>query len=113
MNTQMLKHPFTQENIEQLKKIKTLNNVFVADTNSGVLACNEIGEGKLASVEEMVELIPILKAPFTHSGDQKKIVISTGATIAPLDPVRYLTNSSSGITGFTWQSRLLLEGTML
>lgn len=110
MNTQMLKHPFTQENIEQIKKIKTLNNVFVADTNVGVLACNDVGEGKLASVEEMVELIPILKTPFIHSGEQKKIVISAGATIAPLDPVRYLTNSSSGITGFYLAKSALARG---
>ncbi|MDO9182611.1 MAG: bifunctional phosphopantothenoylcysteine decarboxylase/phosphopantothenate--cysteine ligase CoaBC [Bacteriovorax sp.] len=96
MNSLMLAHPFTQENLSELKKLKTLNNIFISPTDAGILACNEIGYGKLPSVEEIVELIPILKAPF---GNGKKIVISTGATISPLDPVRYLTNSSSGITG--------------
>ena len=99
MNSLMLKHPFTQENFVELKKIKTLNNVFISDTNAGVLACNEIGEGKLPTVLEIISLIPTLKAPFNNE-QRKKIVISTGATIAPLDPVRYLTNSSSGITGY-------------
>lgn len=100
MNSLMLKHPFTQENFAELKKLKTLNNVFISLTNAGVLACNEVGEGKLPTVEEILELIPTLKAPFNGSRARSKIVISTGATIAPLDPVRYLTNSSSGITGY-------------
>ncbi|RPJ79184.1 MAG: bifunctional phosphopantothenoylcysteine decarboxylase/phosphopantothenate--cysteine ligase CoaBC [Alphaproteobacteria bacterium] len=101
MNSLMLKHPFTQENLSELKKLKTLNNVFISPTNSGILACNEIGEGKLPSVEEIIELIPTLKGPFgVDKTTKKKVVITTGATIAPLDPVRYLTNSSSGITGF-------------
>ncbi|MBC7537907.1 MAG: bifunctional phosphopantothenoylcysteine decarboxylase/phosphopantothenate--cysteine ligase CoaBC [Bacteriovorax sp.] len=100
MNSLMLKHPFTVENLAQLKKLKTLNNVFVSLTNAGVLACNEVGVGKLPNVSEILELIPTLKAPFTESAVRSKIVISTGATIAPLDPVRYLTNSSSGITGY-------------
>lgn len=100
MNSLMLKHPFTQENFAELKKLKTLNNVFISLTNAGVLACNEVGAGKLPTVEEILELIPTLKAPFDVAIERKKIVISTGATIAPLDPVRYLTNSSSGITGY-------------
>ena len=109
MNTQMLNHPFTQENLKELKKLKTLHNVFISKTNSGVLACNDTGEGKLASVDEIIELIPTLKAPF-EMNHRKKIVISTGATIAPLDPVRYLTNSSSGITGFYLAMAALKEG---
>jgi phosphopantothenoylcysteine decarboxylase/phosphopantothenate--cysteine ligase len=99
MNTNMLLHPFTKENIEQLKKIKTLNNVFVSPTDSGILACEEVGLGKLPTVEEIVELIPLMNKPLKRA-DQKKILITTGATIVPLDPVRYLTNSSSGITGY-------------
>jgi phosphopantothenoylcysteine decarboxylase/phosphopantothenate--cysteine ligase len=105
MNSLMLSHPFTQENFNELKKLKTLGNVFISGTNTGTLACNEIGEGKLPLVEEILAIVPALRAPFlerpaTDSVPKKKIVISTGATIAPLDPVRFLTNSSSGITGF-------------
>lgn len=100
MNSFMLSHPFTQENFSELKKLKTLNNVFISDTNAGVLACNEIGEGKLPLVEEIIALLPTLQTPFSQNTQRKKIVITTGATIAPLDPVRYLTNSSSGITGY-------------
>lgn len=98
MNTMMLTHPFTQENIEQLTKIDRLPNVFISPTSQGLLACNEVGAGKLPSVDELIELIPI----FAHKKSlvQKTILATTGATIVPLDPVRYLTNSSSGITGF-------------
>lgn len=110
MNTHMLAHPFTQENFKELKKLKTLHNVFISSTNAGVLACNEIGEGKLPMVEEILALIPTLKAPFTENIQRKKIVISTGATIAPLDPVRYLTNSSSGITGYHLAVSALKDG---
>ncbi len=100
MNSHMLAHPFTQQNLEDLKKLKTLNNLFISPTDSGLLACQEVGLGKLPTVEEIIALIPVLKAPFTSSHLKKKVVITTGATMAPLDPVRFLTNSSSGITGF-------------
>lgn len=99
MNTNMLAHPFTQQNITELKKLKTLKNFFVAPTDAGILACEEIGLGKLPSVSEIVELIPTMVKPLT-AADQKNILVTTGATIVPLDPVRYLTNSSSGVTGF-------------
>lgn len=100
MNSMMLSHPFTQENFNELKKLKTLANVFISGTNAGTLACNEIGEGKLPLVDEILAIVPSLRAPFDSSVKRKKVVITTGATIAPLDPVRFLTNSSSGITGF-------------
>lgn len=99
MNTNMLLHPFTKENVEHIKKLRTLNNLFVSPTDSGILACEEVGLGKLPSVDEIVELIPTLCRPL-HLAGQKRLLITTGATIVPLDPVRYLTNSSSGITGF-------------
>ncbi len=110
MNSLMLKHPFTQENLAELTKLKSLKNVFISPTNSGVLACNEIGEGKLPDVSELIELIPILKTPFDDEMIRKKIIISTGATISPIDPVRYLTNSSSGITGFHLAKSALARG---
>jgi len=106
MNTNMLHHPFTQENINKLTKLSTLKNIFVSKTNSGILACGEEGEGKLPEVLEMLEIIPLLNVNFNH----KKIVISTGATLSPLDPVRYLTNSSSGLTGYFLASEFLKNG---
>lgn len=108
MNSMMLNHPFTKENMQEVQKLKTLKNVFISETGSGTLACNEVGEGKLPTVDEIIALIPTLKAPFEKPS--KKLVISTGATIAPLDPVRFLTNSSSGITGFYLAAAALKRG---
>lgn len=71
MNTLMLKHPFTQENISDLKKLCTLNNLFVSPTSSGILACEEVGEGKLPAVEEIAQLIAILRPPFNLDGKRK------------------------------------------
>jgi phosphopantothenoylcysteine decarboxylase/phosphopantothenate--cysteine ligase len=99
MNSLMLSHPFTQQNINELIKLKSLHNLFISPTDVGLLACEEIGLGKLPKVEEIVEMIPTMRLPL-KSSFQKTILITTGATITPLDPVRYLTNSSSGITGY-------------
>lgn len=109
MNTNMLHHPFTEKNIEDIKKLKTLKNLFVSPTDAGILACEEVGLGKLPNVDEIIEIIPTMIKPI-QSVEQKTILITTGATIVPLDPVRYLTNSSSGITGYYLAEAALLMG---
>jgi phosphopantothenoylcysteine decarboxylase/phosphopantothenate--cysteine ligase len=109
MNSVMLAHPFTQQNIEDIKKLRTLNNLFVSPTDAGILACEEVGLGKLPSVDEIIEMIPTMIRPLKFP-TQKTILATTGATIVPLDPVRYLTNSSSGITGFYLAEAALKEG---
>jgi phosphopantothenoylcysteine decarboxylase/phosphopantothenate--cysteine ligase len=109
MNSLMLAHPFTQQNIDDIKKLRTLNNLFVSPTDAGILACEEVGLGKLPSVDEIIEMIPTMIKPL-KSPAQKTILATTGATIVPLDPVRYLTNSSSGITGFYLAEVALKEG---
>lgn len=109
MNSNMLAHPFTQQNVNDLKKLKTLQNFFVSPTDAGILACEEVGLGKLPSVNEIVQMIPAMIKPLTGP-DQKTVLITTGATIVPLDPVRYLTNSSSGITGFFLAEAALTMG---
>nr|BDT29556.1 bifunctional phosphopantothenoylcysteine decarboxylase/phosphopantothenate--cysteine ligase CoaBC [Bacteriovorax sp. HI3] len=109
MNTNMLHHPFTEKNIEDIKKLKTLSNLFVSPTDAGILACEEVGLGKLPNVDEIIEIIPTMIKPI-QSADQKTILVTTGATIVPLDPVRYLTNSSSGITGYYLAEAALAMG---
>lgn len=109
MNTHMLHHPFTKENFELVKKLSSLKNIFISSTDTGELACEEIGEGKLPSVEEIAELIPTLAYSFGNQ-TQKTFLVTTGATIVPLDPVRFLTNSSSGITGYHFAEAALSLG---
>lgn len=103
MNSEMLLHPFTQENLQKLDRLK---NVFIAPTSSGLLACGEIGEGKLLSNDIILKTFDI----FHQKNETKRnVLITTGATIAPLDPIRFLTNGSSGKTGFHLAKKFLSE----
>lgn len=107
MNEKMLQHDIIQNHIAKLSQIK---NIQFFETDTGVLACGEEGFGKLLPVEEIVQLVSISLKPKNLNNENKTILISTGATICPLDPVRYLTNSSSGITGFYLAKELLSQG---
>lgn len=103
MNTNMLEHPLTEKN---LKVLGSLENVFIHPTKEGLLACGDSGAGKLQDVDLILETAPIisLKAP------GKQVLITAGATIAPLDPVRFLTNPSSGLTGYELAKTFLQRG---
>ena len=96
MNEKMLENPLVQENLSKLERL--FPNLMVCPTEYGELACGDIGKGKLLDVSKIIEIIPNI-SPLKIE-NQKHILITTGATMAPLDPVRYLTNSSSGITGY-------------
>ena len=107
MNSQMLNHPFTRKNLEQLQKLKSLPQVLIHPTGTGALACGENGHGRLASIEEIVAWTDIFQF---HPQSGKNILITTGATLSPLDPVRYLTNASSGLTGLYLAKEYLKAG---
>ena len=106
MNTKMLDHPFVKENIELVKKVNSLSQVEVFGTVTGELACGDVGDGKLASIESILTITE----SFSSINLDKKIVITTGATISPLDSVRYLTNASTGKTGFELSKEFLALG---
>ncbi|MCF8058730.1 MAG: bifunctional phosphopantothenoylcysteine decarboxylase/phosphopantothenate--cysteine ligase CoaBC [Bacteriovoracaceae bacterium] len=103
MNTEMMGHPFVQDN---LRKIKELPNIFLGNTQRGELACGDIGEGKL----EDIEIIAKLTKTYNMIQNEKKVLITTGATVAPLDSVRYLTNASSGKTSVPFIEECLQRG---
>ena len=107
MNSHMLDHPFTRRNLARLQKLKSLPQILVHPTGTGVLACGEKGHGKLASVEEIITWTEIFQY---HSQPGKNILITTGATLSPLDPIRYLTNASSGLTGLYLAKECLKAG---
>jgi phosphopantothenoylcysteine decarboxylase / phosphopantothenate---cysteine ligase len=107
MNTKMLDHPGVQKNIKQLQ---SYNRTHVFPTKSGLLACNETGEGKLLDVDNILTLI----TSFPETTSKKmNILLSTGASINPLDDVRYITNPASGITGEEIARSLLKDGHFL
>ncbi|CEM62679.1 bifunctional phosphopantothenoylcysteine decarboxylase/phosphopantothenate--cysteine ligase CoaBC [Treponema phagedenis] len=94
MNTFMLNHPATKKNIETLKGF----GVVVLKTKTDILACNEYGDGKMLEPEEIVELVDLELTEKDLCG--KRFVITSGPTIEAIDPVRYITNHSSGKMGY-------------
>ncbi|WP_461829406.1 bifunctional phosphopantothenoylcysteine decarboxylase/phosphopantothenate--cysteine ligase CoaBC [Aquifex sp.] len=95
MNTVMYKSPQVQEN---LKKLKEWNHI-VIEPEFGVLACEEVGEGKLASKERLIDWIHYSLEP--KDLKDLKVLITCGATREFIDPVRYISNLSSGEMGFS------------
>lgn len=102
MNSKMLSNPITESNLENLNLLK---NIFIYPPNTGTLLCGEQGDGKIPLPEEVIDFLNSY-APFS----KKRILISTGATKEPIDSVRYLTNPSSGITGFYLAMEFLRNG---
>ena len=94
MNTEMYNNPIQQENMSKLKK---LGYQFI-QPGVGLLACGDYGAGKMAEPADIVEYVIDSFVEKDLLG--KKIVITAGPTIEPLDPVRYITNHSSGKMGY-------------
>ena len=94
MNTFMLGHPTVQENVARLRA----RGVGIIEPVDGLLACGEEGAGKMPNVPELVEIV---KAHFaTRDLEGKHVLVTAGPTREPLDPVRYLSNRSSGKMGY-------------
>ena len=98
MNDKMLSNPVVQENINKLKKI----GYVVMESAEGDLACKTIGKGRLPETSAIMEEIKLLLAPNDFKGI--KVLITAGPTEEPLDPVRFITNLSSGKMGYALAS---------
>ncbi len=94
MNRQMWSHPATQRNVAQLVE----DGVVVAGPGSGDQACGEVGLGRMLEPLELVEDIAASFVPKTLAG--RRVLLTAGPTFEPIDPVRGLTNRSSGKMGF-------------
>ena len=93
MNVEMWRNPANQRNIQQLQN----DGVHILMPAHGEQACGEVGEGRMREPAEIAELLPDVWTPkILH---QQKIVITTGATYEAIDPVRGITNISSGQMG--------------
>lgn len=95
MNTQMYENQIVQDN---LKKCEEYGMIIVSPA-SGRLACGDVGSGKLPSEEVLVEAI-LKEIRFKKDMEGLKVLISSGATRESIDPVRFITNHSSGKMGF-------------
>ena len=94
MNTTMYNSPVVQANIEKLKKI----GCEFIKPGVGILACGDYGAGKMAEPSDIVDYVVSSFVKKDLLG--KKIVVTAGPTIEPLDPVRFITNHSSGKMGY-------------
>lgn len=94
MNKQMWENPATQRNIAQLVS----DGIHILGPDSGEQACGEIGLGRMLEVEDLNYLITAYFQPKRLRG--KKIMITAGATLEMIDPVRAITNLSSGKMGY-------------
>lgn len=96
MNCHMWENPNVQENI---LKLKTQGVEFI-DPESGFLACGYLGKGRLCSLDKILNAVGEYFS-FSQILKGKKVVITSGGTIEDIDPVRYISNYSSGKMGFS------------
>jgi len=99
MNTNMWNHPATQQN---LVKLRARGHVII-EPDDGILACGMVGPGRLAEPERIAEAVTAVAGTRQHSKsdlDSETVLITAGPTQEPLDPVRYLSNRSSGKMGY-------------
>ncbi len=94
MNDKMLANPIVQDNLQKLKQF----GYSVMESGVGELACKTSGSGRLPEIPAILDAIESLLAPKDFAGE--KVLITAGPTEEPLDPVRYITNLSSGKMGY-------------
>ena len=105
MNTNMYENPVTQDNLQLLRKY----GWEVISPASGRLACGAVGAGKLPEPEELVQYI-LRAIAMPHDLAGKTVLVTAGATQEALDPVRYLTNHSTGKMGCAIAEAAMLRG---
>ena len=105
MNVKMWKNPITQENVSKLRKL----NYHFVEPEYGELACGYKGVGRLARLDKIIDRIGLLiKQRSDLKG--KRILVTAGATFEEIDPVRVITNKSSGKMGNAIAERAFLRG---
>ena len=105
MNTHMLENRITQDNLKTLAQY----GFTVIPSGSGLLACGDTGSGRLPDEQTLIDYVDrALFAPRDLAG--KKVVVTAGATQEPMDPVRYITNHSTGKMGYAIARACMLRG---
>ena len=109
MNVRMWSHPATQRNLARLKA----DGVRFVGPTQGAMACGEFGEGRLSEPEAIAEAVLELLAPAGAAGRPlagRHVLVTAGPTREAIDPVRYLSNQSSGKQGYAAASALARLG---
>ena len=105
MNTHMLENPITQDNLKTLAHY----GVTVIPSGSGMLACGDVGSGRLPDEGFLVDYV-LRELACQKDLRGKKVVVSAGATQEAMDPVRYITNHSTGKMGYAVARACMLRG---
>ncbi len=101
MNVRMWLHPAVQANVERLKAFDGLHGVAVVGPDEGEMACGEYGPGRMAEPPAILEAIEgLLAGAAGRPLAGRRAVVTAGPTFEPIDPVRGLTNRSSGKQGY-------------
>ena len=108
MNVNMWRHPATEVNLLRLRE----RGVAVVEPEEGYLACGMTGPGRLAATETIVAAVELALHAQVRRGELEgqTVLITAGPTREPLDPVRYLSNRSSGRMGFALAEEALARG---
>ena len=106
MNSRMYEHPATQRNLQLLSE----RGLTIIEPEEGWLACGETGRGRLASTPRI--LVEVLRTLAAQAGPLagKRILVTAGGTREPLDPVRFISNGSTGTLALKCAASLLLLG---
>ena len=108
MNTNMLNNPITQDNIATCKKY----GMHIMCSGAGYLACGDVGEGRLPEPEEIEDAIASIVETDRYLNG-RHVVITAGATQEEIDPVRYITNHSTGKMGYALAKEARNAGAMV
>ena len=104
MHTEMWEHPAVQDNINTLKR----RGVVIVDPEDGILAGGDLGKGRVAGVEAILSEV---ESTLTKKDlSNLRLLITAGGTREPIDPVRYITNKSSGKQGYALAKAAHLRG---
>ncbi len=105
MNTGMYQNPIVQDNMDRLRQY----GIKIVEPTSGHLACGDVGEGKLVEPEILLEYI-LNEVAFEKDMQGIKVLVTAGATREALDPVRFLTNHSTGKMGYALAKMASMRG---
>lgn len=105
MNTHMYNNRITKDNIQKLKGY----GFKIISPARGMLACRDVGEGKLPDEQTLVNHI-LRETAYPKDLKDKKVLVTAGATMETIDPVRYITNHSSGKMGYAVAKIAMLRG---
>lgn len=105
MNTQMYRNPIVQDNMKTLKQY----GVELIEPATGFLACRDVGEGKLPDPEVLLQYI-LRELAFEKDMTGKKVLVTAGPTQESIDPVRYITNHSTGKMGYAIARHCMMRG---